>query len=591
MAESTKTTHPIAPGLKWVAMGLCLFPPLVLAILIWRDAVDVPYWDEWHNGIAGILVKFKAGQLSLTDLWAQHNESRLVVLRLLLIFLGGFTHWNLRYENGVAFLLAITVCILVFQLMQKTLSERAGIRRPIYFIASLLFFSPALSEAWLWGMELILFVPMVCLLGCLLSLRSKMSRTAKLMLCMVLATLSTYSFSNGLLVWLVLLPAWFWPEMTGGGGSRYRAGLVWSVGFAANVLLYFYHYQFPPSSGFWRLLTTHPGQVLEYFLCFLGGPLTLRSSATAVAISSAIGSVVLTLFLWACGQWIKWRSNLALAGRMAPWLAVGGYGLLSAALATMGRAAIGVDQSLSPRYGIFSVSLMVAVACLLTIIVCRPVTEGENQSPRGSCTLAGLGGLLVALHLLAFPANVRSMTVFHLDLLQARTCLQFLDVLPPQPAVTTSLFPDYPWVKGMADQLEQHAIRQDALIQSSSLVDFKINPQTNCGSVEQYQWHESQLSISGWALASNHAMAADSVVFTYEGPGLAPVVFALMDGRMGRRDLAAQVGNPALLMSGWRKTIYRQDLPPGAQMIKAWAYDTSSRALTPLAGDIPIGGH
>ncbi len=34
--------------------GLCLLPPVALAILLRRNAMNVPYWDEWDDDLAGI---------------------------------------------------------------------------------------------------------------------------------------------------------------------------------------------------------------------------------------------------------------------------------------------------------------------------------------------------------------------------------------------------------------------------------------------------------------------------------------------------------------------------------------------------------
>ena len=155
------------------------------------------------------------------------------------------------------------------------------------------------------------------------------------------------------------------------------------------------------------------------------------------------------------------------------------------------------------------------------------------------------------------------------------------------------MFPNYSTVKSVADQLEQLGVRQDDLIQSVRLADFKINAQPGCGVIEQQRWEGDSLLISGWALAASHRTAADSVVWTREGPGQEPVIFALMDSRFGRRDLVARFGDSVFLPSGWQTTFRRQDLPPGAQVLKAWSYDTGTRQLTPLEGEIPVpsGSH
>ena len=585
-ADVSETTASSAVGRNVVLLIPSLLPPLVLAFLVWHDAVNVPYWDEWGSDMAGVLVKFKTGHLAFGDLWAQHNESRFLLLRALMVLSGCLTHWNLYGEVVLTFLLAAASAVMVYRLGCLSLAGRVGAQGAVFFLASLLIFSPTQYEIWLWGMEFILLVPFLCLLGCLLSLQSKALGRWNLAWCAVLATVSTYSFSNGLVVWLAFIPMLAWP---GREPERPKKVFFWLLCFAANVALYFQNYQFA-SSDFWRFLLAKPGRVLEFFLAFLGGPLA-RRAGSAVEIAAVLGFVILALFAYAVIVIFRRRKDKLMAGRALPWLAVGGYGMLSALLATCGRASSGPGQALAPRYGVFGICLIIALAYLLPVLSFKPgvmPVAGKPGRSRDSLILPALGVLVMALHLIAFPANVRSMTILHLELRQAKTCLQFLDVLPLQPAMTQCLFPVYSTVKNIADQLERLGVRQDALIQSVRLADFKINSQPGCGAIEQQRWDGDSLVISGWAIAGNHRTAADCVVWTGEGPGREPVVFALMDNRFGRRDLVAKFGDPVFLPSGWRTTIRWQDLPPGARVLKAWAYDTETRQLTPLQGEIQI---
>jgi hypothetical protein len=581
-------------GWRWLLRLAWLLPPLVLAFLVWQDAVNVPYWDEWGSDMAGTVVKFKTGCLTFGDLWAQHNESRFLLLRAVMLFFASLTHWNLYGEVAVTFILAIVSAVLVFKLGQQTLPGQARIHEVVFFLASLLIFSPAQYEIWLWGMELILLVPLLCLLGCLLALPSETSGRWNLVGCALLATVSTYSFSNGLVLWLVLAPVLAWPSSPVRDPEKKKRVAFWLVCFAANVALYFQNYQFA-SSDFWQFLLTKPGRVLEFFLAFLGGPLARRANS-AVEMAAVLGLVVMALFSYAVIAVLRRRKDAFVADRALPWLAVGGYGILSAVLATFGRASAGPGQALAPRYSVFGICLIIALAYLLPVLALKPggvPAVGGSGHSRASLILPALGALVVVLHLVAFPANVRSMTVLHLDLIQDKTCLQFLDVLPPQRAMNQCLFPVYTTVKKIADQLEQLGIRQDSLIQSARLGDFRINPQPGCGAIEQQRWDGDSLLTSGWAMAGNHRTAADCVVWTGEGPGREPVIFALMDSRFGRRDLVAKFGDPIFLLSGWRTTLRRQDFPPGVQVLKAWAYDTETRQLIPLQGEIqiPPGNH
>jgi hypothetical protein len=586
------TANPIRPAFLRVLMAsLLLVPPVVLAVLLWRDAVNVPYWDEWDDDSAGLFVKLKTGQLTFGDLWAQHNESRFVLLRIFVLLLGSLTHWNLGYEIATTFFLACAVACAVFWLGRHGFAGRPAAGWAVLFISSLLIFSPAQSEAWLWGMEMVLYLPLVCILSSLLVLRSKAGETAKWFSCAALAVVSTYGFCNGMLAWIVLFPVMFLAEGRNGFKKKSHASLCWLLAFFANAAVYFHDYNFPQSNGFWQMLWTEPWQVARYFFIFLGGPLVDRYSAHCLATATIIGLVLAILFAAICLCLFRWRKHHALAGLAWPWLAIGGYGILSALLATTGRSALGLEQALSPRYGIFGISLMVALAHLVPLLAFHRPPKNDfkkiNVSQPGRA-LAALGVVVILLHLLAFPANVLNLSVFRLDLLLGKASLQFLDVLPPQPATTSFLFPNYATLKKNADALNQLGLRNDDFVKTTQLAGFKLNPQPDCGGIESTRTIGGSFYFSGWAISAGRKTAADCVLFTYENPDIKPVIFALMDSRFARADLAAKFHDRAYVASGWQKTIRPQGLPKGALTLKAWAYDVQTRQVTPLQNEFHL---
>jgi hypothetical protein len=593
MTENSKSKNRFPAWAHWLMFGLCLLPPVALAILLRCNAVNVPYWDEWDDDLAGIFLKWHAGSLSLGDFWTQHNESRLVLPRVIFLLLGGFSRWNLLHEVAFTFLLACAAAAMIFRLGQKTLAEHPTTGWLAFFIASLLIFSPTQYQAWLWGMELILYLPLVCILASLLVLQTNFSGRTKLFLCAALATASTYSFSNGLLAWIALFPILFLSEGWSGLQKNSRAALLWLFAFFGNVALYFQDYEFPPSPGFWRVLCLDPLRVVEYLLAFLGNPLVNQNSDNEVAAGIIIGGGQLILFIAVCILIFRWRRNFALMNRVWPWLTLGGYGILSALLATTGRAAFGAEQALSPRYGIFGVCLTAALIFLVPIILFRwaaleNAPRFANKIIRGA--LVALGITVVTLHALAFPPEVMNLTVFGLDLRLAKSSLKFLDVLPPQPATLAFLCPNYPKVKNMADALDRAGVWNYSLLQTRRLADFKISlpPANAIGSIETSQVIGTNLFLSGWALAPTRHAAADCVVFTCEATNTAPQIFALMDQRSVRMDLVNKFHEQIFLVAGWQKNCPLAELPKGALTVKAWSYDVETDALSPLANEVHL---
>jgi len=96
---------------------LSAIPLIVLVVSIAAFAVDVPIADQW--ALVPLLEKSYAGRLSLRDLWAQHNEHRLLFPRLLMLGLAHLTGWNTAYELGanvvfsavIAWLLGWQACV------------------------------------------------------------------------------------------------------------------------------------------------------------------------------------------------------------------------------------------------------------------------------------------------------------------------------------------------------------------------------------------------------------------------------------------------------------------------------------------------
>jgi len=260
---------------------------------------------------------------------------------------------------------------------------------------------------------------------------------------------------------------------------------------------------------------------------------------------------------------------------------------LSALLATSGRAAFGAEQALSSRYGIFGVCALVSLVYLLPLLA---VNHLEKFSFRAALVLLLLAGAVILFHARMFPVGVESFSVFGLDLLHAKACLKFINVLPPQPATRQFLYPHFPQVKRMAESLERVGVWNYSLHQSRRLAAFKIQPAMGSpvGRIETGQVMGTNLFLSGWALNVTRRTAADCVLFTAEAAGAEPEIVALMDQHRLRVDLVNQFQEPKFRAAGWDKLCPLADLPKGALTLKAWSYDVETDQLTSLAGEIHL---
>src|SRR5208282_4675420 len=87
------------PGSLLARHGGKMLALLPLAFLIWmvsRYAVSVPFGDQWE--LVPLLEKTYHETLTFHDLWAQHNEHRILFPKIIMLGLAHLTGWNIYYE-------------------------------------------------------------------------------------------------------------------------------------------------------------------------------------------------------------------------------------------------------------------------------------------------------------------------------------------------------------------------------------------------------------------------------------------------------------------------------------------------------------
>ncbi|MCF6286813.1 MAG: hypothetical protein L3K26_16730, partial [Candidatus Hydrogenedentes bacterium] len=177
----------------WVAI-------LFLLAMYGRYALDMPYYDQWE--LVPLLEKLSDGSLRLGDLWAQHNEHRLIFPRLLMLFLAHLSDWNIYWELAANFILAVATWLCLCVLIRRSSARvHEGENGPVYMVMTLLVFSLSQWQNWFLGWQLQEFMnvlAVVITLGCLTWQRYT---TFGVAVAMASAIVATYSFANGILLW------------------------------------------------------------------------------------------------------------------------------------------------------------------------------------------------------------------------------------------------------------------------------------------------------------------------------------------------------------------------------------------------------
>jgi hypothetical protein len=543
---------------------LVISPALILGCFVWKYGVNVPYMDEWDT--PGLVI---ASQDNLTWLhWlGQHNESRKLFPRLLLLPLANLTNWNIKAEMLITFLLACLISFNIYSLSKITIKGSHVKRLVCLFLANLLIFSPMQSENWLMGLQLIAFVPIACITTSLVVIFSQTRLITKFIVSGILATVATFSFANGMVCWLVILPALIL------AAKKTKTTRTWIIGgwlllFALNLAIYFHDYHKPAHHPSFTEALLNPIKAFAYFFSFIGSPLGFQDLLS----SQIIGLIAVVIFGFSCFYLLAFKQNRHLIDRFFPWLLIGSYTLISGIIAAAGRVGFGLEQSLEARYITFSTYLIVALIYLLTII-------GNDLAHKTLLSKAIIP--LAVFFLVIYPANfvsgVDSMAQLHQQQIYGKACLMFINFFTDEDCLK-NLYPDINHLQTRANQIDRLGFLQPSLATNPNLQNLTIQ---NDPSGSKYGFFDSLSAdnngnyiTSGWAVLPRKNRPADAVILAYQTLDGSDIAFAIVKVEQKREDVAKILNTQKSLKSGWSKVFSSELVPKEAVAISAWAFDS-----------------
>lgn len=300
--------------------------------------------------------------LQLDDLWRLHDGHRPLIPRLLLMGISAAAQGP-RLVSLLSFFLSLALALMVWLWLSSeprlggfTRRRRLG----LVPLLSVLLFSCAQTANWTTPWQLRVFVSLLAFaLGASLLLGPPHQRL-RLLAAMLLGWLAAYSFSSGLLYWIVLLPLASRP-----GPWREPRRTLWLSSTAACWL------SFVPLAGESApALSRNPVQLLSFAVTALGAPL-FPHSIVAARLAGVAGIATLSflgLRLLGRTRGLRPRAWLML------WLAAGGYAVGNAVLTGMGRAHLGPSRALVG--GCLSVSLLLWVS--VAVLALRWTENGDD---------------------------------------------------------------------------------------------------------------------------------------------------------------------------------------------------------------------
>ncbi|MBI1317723.1 MAG: hypothetical protein GC168_02095 [Candidatus Hydrogenedens sp.] len=345
-------------------------PLAFLAAMRWGFTLDFPMLDQWELPL--LLQRWHDGTLDAAALFAQHNEHRPAVPRLLMLALARVTQWDVRAETNLTLLLGLALFgVLAAQARARLAYASAPRRHAVALVISTLVFSLAAWRNWFLGWQLQLVLSVLLAVLTLHALTHAELTRRRFTYALLLAVLNTYAFANALLVWplgLVVLLGRCWPAWR----ERRKYAALWTATGVVLCTAYFWDFSIPASQedapGGIRLLA-----FAGYAFAYLGAPL-----AFWIPLAIALGAAGVARLAMVARGYARPTATTTLEGRAYPratltqwangpdafWYALALYALGTAALSAVARHDYGIAQALSSRYTTIGMLLWVSVAVL-----------------------------------------------------------------------------------------------------------------------------------------------------------------------------------------------------------------------------------
>lgn len=414
-------------GASVVAIPLVMLGLIIMGI--WTRTPHVPFWDEWET--VSIVHGFNDGSLTFGQIWAFHNEHRIVLPRLINLALILATNWNRQIE--MTFDLAVTAgeLVLLWLSIRRLVKSRLAAMLSVLPL-SLLQLSLSQYENWLAPFQITFIATATGVAMCLWGLLASDSRL-RFVVALLGAIIAALSSLGGTLAFVAFLPAVI------AQGSKKT--IVW-IGAAVCILV-------PYFSGFPHSVPLHlTWQTVKFILGYMGAPVGYPNVRASIYIGT--GSVVLVAFNVVV---LLARRNIQqLLPWALPWLGVVLYSWGVACITAFGRLDLGGIVGLeTSRYQVFSVLWWVFVVALVLRNLVDTVEhssrpEGSRQAIRQLGMISGNSLVLASIVFGLVLVNINSLpnlVWFQYGRLQNEACIMnstyasslCLDMFYPIPAV------------------------------------------------------------------------------------------------------------------------------------------------------------
>jgi hypothetical protein len=343
-------------SVKKIFVGIAIFLQLIFTFFfVYKFGITIPFRDQWE--LVPLLEKMHNNTLTLADLWSQHNEHRIIFPQILMLLLARLSNWNIFLELCTNIALATFTLLFLLSILRNTLE----IVSPwLKIFTSLMVFSMVQHENWSWGWQIQFFLSVLGSVIAIWAANKWQGRASGLIIIILAAVLSSYSFNTGLLTWPAVLVVMLLQKKW-----KRKHIIILILVCIATVLLYYHKYTKPTYHPPILFFLGHPLVFIRYILTYLGAPLAYLGSPFGWTDSFAPVMALIILALTLLAIFNIWRFDRQKLSVLAPWLAMASYACLAACATGVGRAGFGWQQAFESRYTTISTLLPLSTAVLL----------------------------------------------------------------------------------------------------------------------------------------------------------------------------------------------------------------------------------
>ena len=340
---------------------LLLIPVATYFWYIHQFGVNAIWFDQWDNIAllthSSFFLHSYAGHTSLSMLWIQHNENRMLFPNLVVLALGSLTHLNILTEE---YLSAVLLVIAVWLIVMANRRDLAPVHWIVYLPVAFLMLSVGQFGDTLFGFQLAWYIILLALAAVIFLLDSPRANWVVLIAAIGMAVIGSYSSLQGLFIWPAGLIVLLWR-------SRPRVFLItWLLSAVVTVGVYFYHFDFGETySGQSGYLFAHPFSAAEFFFLSIGDLIGKPLPPGPQASDPLLVGLGVVIFLLAVASLVVYgRRSRPARSPVGPALIC--FGVLFALSITYGRSHFGLSVASQSRYVTFD--LLILVGCYLCLI-------------------------------------------------------------------------------------------------------------------------------------------------------------------------------------------------------------------------------